>query len=182
MNSHVVSVRKDMDLKDLAKVFLQEGFTGAPVVDDNGDLVGVISQTDLVYYHLTRGDELVDVSHFYQHARVEGRHIPSGFQIEDYNTGRVADIMTPVVHSVTERAGILTVTRMLTEKHIHRIIVRRGRKAVGIISALDVLRAFTKAARTTSDRPAPRAKTSRATAKKTAARPARAKRRRGASR
>ena len=144
MNPKVISVRRDMDLYDLAKMFLQEGISGAPVVDRNGNLVGVISQTDLVYYNLTRGDELVDISHFYQHARVEGRHLPGGFQIEDTNTGRVADLMTPVVHAVTEQASLRTVSRLMTRKHIHRVIVRRGRKPIGVISALDILRAFEK--------------------------------------
>lgn len=145
MSADVVSVPQDMDLRDLSKLFLKKGFTGAPVVDARGDLVGVISQTDLVYYNLTRGDELVDESHFYQTARVEGRHLPRGFQIVDFNSGRVADIMTPAVHAVSERAGLATISRMMTSKHIHRVIVKRGRKPVGVISALDLLRAFARA-------------------------------------
>jgi CBS domain-containing protein len=130
-----------MDLRDLAKLLLEKGITGAPVVDDEGRLAGVISQTDLVYYNLTRGDELVLDSHFYHSARVEGRHVPSGFQFEDYNSGCVADVMTPVVHAVTERTSVESVARMMTRNHIHRVIVRRGQTVAGIISALDVLKA-----------------------------------------
>lgn len=144
MSVDVVSVPQDMDLRDLAKLFLKQGFTGAPVVDGDGDLVGVISQTDLVYYNLTRTDELIDESHFYQSARVDGQHIPKGFQIADFNTRTVSDIMTPVVHAVTERAGLGTISKMMTSKHIHRVVVRRGRKPVGIISALDLLRAYAR--------------------------------------
>jgi CBS domain-containing protein len=140
MNTDVISVPTTMDLRDLAKLFLEKGITGAPVVDEEGRLAGVISQTDLVYYHLTRGDELVLDSHFYQSARVEGRHIPAGFQFEDFNTGCVADVMTPVVHSVTEVATVDSVARLMTRNRIHRVIVRRGRRVAGIISALDVLK------------------------------------------
>jgi len=141
MNPQVVSVPTTMDLRDLARMFLEKGITGAPVVDANGDLAGVVSQTDLIYYGLTRDDELVFDSLFYQTARMEGQHIPAGFQIEDTNTGVVGDVMTPLVHSVTERASIDSVARMMTRKHIHRVIVRKGRKIAGIISALDLLRA-----------------------------------------
>jgi len=102
--------------------------------------VGVLSQTDLVYYNLTRDDELVMDSHFYQVTRMEGQHVPRGFQIEDCNTCTVNDVMTPVVHSVTESASVDAVSRLMTRKHIHRVIVRRGRKVAGVISALDVLR------------------------------------------
>ncbi|HKQ62023.1 MAG TPA: CBS domain-containing protein, partial [Candidatus Polarisedimenticolaceae bacterium] len=135
-----ISVSARMDLRDLGKLFLQKGISGAPVVDDNGNLAGVVSQTDLVYYSLTRDDELVVDSDFYQTARVEGRRLAAGFQIEDTNTGCVGDVMTPVVHAVTETTPVETVARLMTNKHIHRVIVRRGRKVAGIISALDVLR------------------------------------------
>jgi CBS domain-containing protein len=140
MSKNVVCVPRRMDLRDLAKLFLEKGFTGAPVVDEQGNLAGVISQTDLLYYQLTRDDELKLDNDFYASVKVEGRHLPSGYQIEDLNTGRVEDIMTPVVHSVREGADLVAVARMMTRKHIHRVIVRRGRKAVGIISALDLLR------------------------------------------
>ena len=140
MNTNVISVPAAMDLRDLAKLLLKEGITGAPVVDGKGQLAGVISQTDLVYYNLTRGDELVFDSGFYHSAKVEGRHVPAGFQFEDFNTGCVGDVMTPVVHSVTESATVASVARLMTRKHIHRVIVRKGRSVAGIISALDVLR------------------------------------------
>jgi len=144
MSTDVVSVQNTMDLRELAKLFLEKGITGAPVVDAEGDLQGVISQTDLVYYNLTRDDQLVMDSLFYQTARMEGRHVPRGFQIEDCNTGMVSDVMTPVVHSVVETATLGSVARMMSRKRIHRVIVRHGHKVAGVISALDVLRFLSK--------------------------------------
>ena len=44
MNRDVISVRSDMDLRDLGKLFLDKGITGAPVVERDGTLAGVISQ------------------------------------------------------------------------------------------------------------------------------------------
>ena len=140
MSRDVICVPVDMDVRDLTKLLLEKGITGAPVIDENGDLQGVISQTDLMYYSLTRDDELKMESTFYQSVRVEGRHIPKGFQIEDVNTSRVGDVMTPVVYSVTEKATVEFVSKMMMRNHIHRVIVRNGRKVTGIISALDVLR------------------------------------------
>jgi CBS domain-containing protein len=141
MKREVISVPTSMDLRDLAKLFLERGITGAPVVDAQGELAGVVSQTDLIYYGLTRDDELVTDSMFYQTARMDGQHIQRGFQIEDTNTAMVQDVMTPLVHSVTELASVDAVVRMMARKHIHRVIVRKGRKVTGIISALDVLKA-----------------------------------------
>ena len=163
----VICVRNDMDLRDLAKLFLDRGITGAPVVDAQDDLVGVISQRDVLYYNLTRDDELVLDSDFYHRVRVEGRHLPSGFQIEDTNTGRVSDVMTPVVHAVSENASMESIAQMMTRKHIHRVIVRRGRKVAGIISALDILKVYGRPASSKRSRsgriPQPPARTRRAT-------------------
>ncbi len=142
MSKDVICVLKDADLRDLGKLFLSKGITGAPVIDKNGDLCGVISQTDLLYYQLTRDDELVLPSDFYQTARVEGRPLAKGFQIEDVNTATVEEVMTPVVHAVLATTPVATIARLMTRRHIHRVIVRRGKKVAGIISALDVLRVF----------------------------------------
>ena len=64
MSKNVICVTKDADLRDLGKLFLAKGITGAPVIDRDGDICGVISQTDLLYYQLTRDDELVDAFRF----------------------------------------------------------------------------------------------------------------------
>lgn len=142
MSKEVLCVLKDAELRDLAKLFLAKRISGAPVIDRNGDLCGVISQTDLLFYQLSRDDELVVTSDFYQSARVEGHSIGKGFQIEDVNTATVEEVMTPVVHAVTQTTPVESIARLMIRRHIHRVIVRRGKKVVGIISALDVLRVF----------------------------------------
>jgi CBS domain-containing protein len=140
MSKDVFCVDKSADLRDLAKLFLAKKITGAPVIDGRGDLCGVISQTDLLFYQLSRDDELSVPSDFYSHTKIEGRSLTTGFQIEDVNTATVEEVMTPVVHSVTPQTTVDAVARLMTRRHIHRVIVREGRKAVGIISALDILR------------------------------------------
>jgi len=140
MSRNVICVSKDTDLRDLAKLFLAKGITGAPVLDASGALCGVISQTDLLYYHLTRDDELTTPSDFYSSVRVEGRPLSTGFQIEDINTATVDEVMTPIVHAVSAKTPVAEIARLMTRRHIHRVIVREGKKVAGIISALDVLR------------------------------------------
>lgn len=153
MTRDVICVRDDMDLRELAKLLLDNHITGAPVVDQHGELQGVVSQTDLLRYSLSRDDELVIDSDFYQGLRIEGRHLPQGFQIEDVNTGRVSDVMTPIVHAVNEGASLKSIARLMTRNHIHRVIVRRRKRVAGIISALDVLKTLTeKTGRATSPR------------------------------
>ena len=148
MSKDVICVGEDMELRELTRLFLDRGITGAPVVSRGGDLVGVISQHDLLFYSLTRGDELILDSDFYQNVRVDGRRLPSGFQVEDANSGRVADVMTPVVHAVSARTPVDRVAQLMTRKHIHRVIVTKGTKVAGIISAVDLLRVMVSPATT----------------------------------
>lgn len=150
MTDNVVSVPDFLELRELGRLLVDRNISGAPVVDDDQNLVGVVSLTDLVLYNLSRDDELVFESDFYHSARMDSQHLLPGFQIEDCNTGAVSDIMTPVVHSVTENASIATVSRIMTKHHVHRVIVRKGKKIKGIISALDLL--------TVIARPAPKKK------------------------
>jgi CBS domain-containing protein len=158
MTKHVICVTKDADLRDLGKLFLQKRITGAPVIDRDGDICGVISQTDLLYYQLSRDDELVLPSDFYQSARVDGRPISKGFQIEDVNTATVEEVMTPVVHAVLPTTPVAEIAKLMAKRHIHRVIVRREMKVVGIISALDVLRVFGENERRAKAKPAPKRK------------------------
>ena len=155
----VICVPGDMDLRDVTKLFIDRGITGAPVLDKAGNLAGVISQRDILYNNLTRDDELKLESDFYQQVRVEGQPLPRGYQIEDTNSGRVSDVMTPVVHAVSEAASLESVARLMLKKHIHRVIVKKGKRVAGIISALDLLRAVGAAG---GNRRPPKAATRRA--------------------
>ena len=98
MSPNVLCVLPEMDTRDLMKLLLDRGITGAPVTKEDGTLLGVVSQSDLLRYNIGRDDELVVDSDFYGAARIEGRHLPRGFQIKDANTTTVSDVMTPVVY------------------------------------------------------------------------------------
>ena len=143
MSPDVVCVFGDMDLRDLVKLLLDRGITGAPVTTEDGVLTGVVSQSDLLRYNASRDDELVMESDFYRTARVEGRYLPRGFQIDDTNTARVSDVMTPVVHKVKRSTAVEGVARVMRRNHVHRVIVEEKGKVAGIISALDVLAVLT---------------------------------------
>lgn len=139
MNRQVLCVLEDLDTRELAKLLLERGITGAPVTKPSGELVGVVSQSDLLRDHLNRDDELVVEPDFYGRVRLEGSYLPRGFQIEDVNVATVRDIMTPVVHTVKESTPVEDIARLMRQKQVHRVIVERDGKVVGIVSALDLL-------------------------------------------
>ena len=49
MTSPVITVRPDLTVIDVAKLFLERNISGAPVIDDKGRIVGMITEGDLVF-------------------------------------------------------------------------------------------------------------------------------------
>lgn len=139
MARRVVCVHADMDLRDLTSLFLEAGISGAPVTSRDGELLGVVSQRDLLRHAASREAELTVSPDFYGAARLEGAHLPKGFQILDTGGGIVADIMTPVLYTVPESAPVEKIARLMRRNHIHRVIVLRDGKVAGLISALDLI-------------------------------------------
>jgi CBS domain-containing protein len=147
MTRNVLCVFAGLDLRDFVKLLLDHDMTGAPVTSQDGTLLGVVSQTDLLRHDLSRRSELIVESDFYLTARSEGSYLARGYQLMDTGTATVADVMTPVTYTVKEKAPIEDVARLMREKRVHRIIVERDRKVVGLISALDLITALYAAPR-----------------------------------
>ena len=141
MNPQVVTVRSTMDLREAAKIFVEEGITGAPVVDDLDHLVGVISQTDLVEYNLATERELTVEAPFYRRPFDEALHPQRGFQVEELPADTVEDVMTPFLLTVEEDTPIREVAARMANFAIHRLIVVDQEEEIrGIVTSLDVLR------------------------------------------
>jgi len=130
----LVTLSPDMCLKQAATTLVEAGITGAPVVDD-GRLVGVISQTDLLY-KLAGSNSLM--------LRGQG---PRSLRYAD-NTRRMAKIKGETVRcsmsrsprsiaptqSIKEAAG-----EMLRNKHNRLMVTEKG-ILVGILSSSDIIR------------------------------------------
>ncbi len=136
MRRRVVSVRPEMTLRDLARLFTDRGISGAPVVDSRGALLGVISKTDLV-----RQERQAAVSHvppFYRQSDELGTPHPVQLEAPDFT--RVRDAMTPTVLSADEETPLSELARFMLKRRIHRVIITRDGKSRGIVTSMDVLR------------------------------------------
>ncbi|KQV32463.1 signal transduction protein [Rhizobium sp. Root1203] len=136
MTTQVVGVSPDNSVRRAAEIMLTNHISGVPVIDDAGDLVGIISEGDLL-----RRSELG------QGAIAElGTPLPTADEkASSYvksNAWRVADVMSrePVV--VDEDASLGQVSRLMQEHRIKRIPVVREGKLVGIISRANLLEAI----------------------------------------
>ncbi|HSK74954.1 MAG TPA: CBS domain-containing protein [Thermoanaerobaculia bacterium] len=134
MNPEILTVEADMTVRELAAFLVENEISGAPVQDDEGRIVGVVSLVDIAAVH-SEGDE---------DSQRTGTPFARGRASEPDGDGggdglMVADVMTPMVYSVTEDATVSEVASAMLKGHLHRVLVTREDRAVGIISTSDLL-------------------------------------------
>jgi CBS domain-containing protein len=139
MTTDVITVRPDTTVQALARLLAESGISGVPVVDANGELLGIVSEGDLLHraeVGAARRHRVRRRSWWLDHYASENARE----YVKDH--GRtVADVMTRDVVTVTENAELADVAALLEAKRIKRVPVARGRKVVGIISRANIVRA-----------------------------------------
>ena len=145
MQRRVHTVPPEMTLPDLEEHFARHRVSGFPVVD-GGQLVGVVSRSDIVqrlfiehYTASTTSDFYQDASGFHEVPLKTFEAIASriGQSIESLC---VKDVMAPDPIKVSLDRPVVEVAQLLLEKRIHRVPVVEQEVLVGIISTLDLAR------------------------------------------
>lgn len=136
MTRDVVCLNEELDLHECEKILLERAISGAPVVDTEGRLLGVLSKTDLLSHHYVSGEEEGGAA---DSPRVQ---TPRGTHVFRYEMPTARDVMTPVPCIATEWATIGELATLMVRREVHRIVICRQRKVVGIVSSMDVLRAI----------------------------------------
>jgi CBS domain-containing protein len=142
MNPDVITVRDRMTAEELAACFEDNEISGAPVVDDEGRLVGVVSLKDLVRRVTGSGSPAPDRSDPVYYLRDwEDQINPEDFKqlrVVDTET-TVADLMSPVVHSIPEGMSAKACARKMLEHRVHRLLVTEDGELKGIVTSFDLL-------------------------------------------
>jgi CBS domain-containing protein len=140
MNPEVLTVRDEMTVRELAAFLIENEISGAPVADAEERLVGVVSLVDVAAAASGEGPRLTrDGSSYFIDDWEEGRDDGDFGELPLVEEGlRVAAIMNPKIYSVREDATVSEITMML-DGHIHRLLVTREDRAVGVITTSDLL-------------------------------------------
>jgi CBS domain-containing protein len=141
MRADVVTVRAHWDIREALRIFQQKGISGAPVLDGEGKLTGVLSVADIA-----RGQEGAE-RRALAHCEYYGAPIlERDPDLETVQFPRVAvrDVMTPLVIDAPEEATVADLAGIMVERHVHRVIITREGEVVGIVSTLDLLRTLAR--------------------------------------
>ncbi len=112
MKKRVVTVRENAKVEEASKLLIEKKLSGVPVVDKNRNLIGFVSEKDII----------------------------QAIGSKDFLKKCVKDVMTRNVTCVEENAPLDHVSAVFTEKPLRRVPIVRGKKVVGIISRKDVIK------------------------------------------
>ncbi len=115
MIKDVVTVSEATTLKEVARLFSERKITGAPVVNEQGELVGVISESDIVR---------------------------KSNSIGAWSPNTAGQIATKPAVTITPDETLQRVCEMMSNRRIHRVVVAEGKKISGIITTMDILKAI----------------------------------------
>ena len=136
MVSPVITVKPSSSVRDVAKIFLDRRISAVPVVDEQGKLVGIVSESDLMHRAEAgterkrswwlqgfTGDETLAAEYVKAHAR------------------KVADIMTRQVIFAAPDMPLYEIANMLESNSIKRVPIVKDGQVVGIVSRANLIQA-----------------------------------------
>ena len=137
MSTKVVTVSPTTSVRDIAALMIEKHVSGLPVLNDNGTLVGMISEGDLL-----RRPEIGTEKHrrrwasFFTGADEQAREFTKSHGL------RAGDVMTEQVVHVSEMTSLGDVVGLMEKHNVKRLPVLTDAKLVGIVSRVDLLRAL----------------------------------------
>lgn len=152
MQTEVITLSETASIREAVQTFEECNIKGAPVVDGAGRPVGVITSSDIARTGHLADDRISERRGDYYMTDPDDDLGPDGSRRseeflgkEDYSPevsgpDTVADWMTPNIVSVAPEATLIEVCKLMSTEGIHRVLVVRNSKVLGILSAMDIVR------------------------------------------
>lgn len=144
MTKDPVCVQPSTTIRELARVFEEHEISGAPVVDHQGSVVGIVSKTDLIR-RCSEGTDELPPAYLFEVLSDQGADEDNPEVIPEPLLC-VEDFMTEDPLMVGPEEPAFAIARLMFDKRVHRVIVADGeRYPIGMITSLDLLGAFPRA-------------------------------------
>lgn len=148
MTTDVKTVYEGWSIRKLSQFFLKHNISGAPVIAADEELVGVVTQTDVLRFDSQKPDKATIekvVEHYCGPTKRElGANELSAIQGKALDYMTVNAIMTGMVMTVTVEDNLKKAYQLIVENNIHRLFVVDKGLLVGVVTAMDILKRFSK--------------------------------------
>ena len=137
MTTEVVAVQPEMPLKEAGRLMLARAVSGLPVVDQQGDLLGVISESDILAKEreVFPGDRPPWLLSGGRQARTLRR------KADAFSVG---EAMTRPAIAISDFRSVASAARVMLDAGVNRLPVVRNGVLVGIVTRSDMVRAFVR--------------------------------------
>src|SRR5262245_2225289 len=144
MTPNPVSIADDATVHEAVVFLTERRISAAPVINEAGRPVGVVSEADILRHNREHADHLYwlpqkEVDR--ELTLASGEHLSDkSFEVEVPDVTRVKDIMNPVIYAVRRQTHVFEVDSQLVKRRIHRLfVVDEDNSLVGVITTLDIL-------------------------------------------
>jgi CBS domain-containing protein len=138
MTTKIISVTPETAVSELAQILATSNIGGAPVVDEEGRLLGVVTESDLIdqtkKVHIPTVVAILDSLIFLE------RPDKMEKEIRKIAGTVVGDIYSKNPVTVSEETPLDEIATIMAKKHVHTLPVMRGEQLVGVIGKGDIIR------------------------------------------
>jgi len=134
MTKDVISIGKNTPTKEIVKLLLEKRITGVPVVDNANHIVGIVSESDLMY----KVEPMSPALTYWQN--------PKRFEEEHRKivAKNAAEIMTSEVITADENTSVEELATLMAERQIKRVPIVKTKELVGIVSRADIIKTIVR--------------------------------------
>jgi CBS domain-containing protein len=138
MTTPVITVRPATPVREAVALMLEHRISGLPVVNDVGELEGIVTEADLLPKEVVPRPQPPVVDWIGPSLWVE-RWLSAYRKAEGRTVG---EVMTHHVITATEDTPVREIASRMVRYQVNRVPIVRGRRVVGIVTRADVLRVF----------------------------------------
>lgn len=148
MTREVITLRSSQSISDAVNKLAEHGISGAPVLDDEDGLVGIITEKDILSALKLKNTRLEMVYPSLSMVSVSFvEKMDKKETLEAFNeiaTSKVSDIMTKSVVTVQTGSDLALVVDFIIAKEVNRVPVLDGSRLIGIVSRADIIKGLAK--------------------------------------
>jgi CBS domain-containing protein len=137
MVTNVITVGPDASVQEVAQILLSARISGVPVVGAGGELLGIVSEGDLMH----RAEAGTGRQRPWWLAAFLGKE-PLAAEFVKEHSRQVTDVMTREVVTATPEASLSDIANLLEKNAIKRVPIVQDGKVVGIVSRANLLQAL----------------------------------------